>query len=61
MKEEAEEAEAHRLQMFFSLPPLQEGRGLNQTRRWLCRLWTAANHAVMKGFCLLSLQLGHRA
>lgn len=58
------EAEAHRLQMSFSEnPPLQEGRGLNQTRRWLCRptMEKLPIHAVMKGFCLLSLQLGHRA
>ena len=44
MKEEAEpkqKPEAHWLQMSFSEnPPLQEGRGLNQTRRWQCvRLW----------------------
>ena len=61
MKEGAEEAEAQQLQMSFPLPPLQEGRGLNPqrkgARRRLCRLWTSANHAVMKGFCLQSLQL----
>eukprot|EP00435_Cladocopium_sp_Y103_P072880 s366_g41.t1 len=28
-----------------------------EARRRLCRLWTAANHAVMHGHCLMSIQL----
>ena len=61
MRAEAEQEEAKRLQLSYPLPPLQEGRGLTseqrEARRRLCRLWTSANHAVMHGFCLMSLQL----
>ena len=61
MRAEAEQEEAKRLQLCYPLPPLQAGRGLTQeqreARRRLCRLWTSANHAVMHGFCLMSLQL----
>ena len=61
MRAEAEQEEAKRLQLCYPLPPLQEGRGLTseqrEARRRLCRLWTSANHAVMHGFCLMSLQL----
>ena len=61
MRAEAEQEEAKRLQLCYPLPPLQEGRGLTpeqrEARRRLRRLWTSANHAVMHGFCLMSLQL----
>ena len=61
MRAEAEQEEAQRLQLSYPLPALQEGRGLTaeqkEARRRLCRLWTSANHAVMHGFCLMSLQL----
>eukprot|EP00435_Cladocopium_sp_Y103_P040571 s119_g11.t1 len=61
MQAEAEQEEARRLHMSYPLPALQEGRGLTseqrEARRRLCRLWTSANHAVMHGFCLMSLQI----
>lgn len=61
MQAEAQQEEARRLQMNYPLPAAHEGRGLTpeqkEARRRLCRLWTSANHAVMHGFCLMSLQL----
>ena len=61
MQAEAEQEEAQRLQLAYPLPAVREGRGLTaeqrEARRRLCRLWTSANHAVMHGFCLMSLQL----
>jgi len=60
MQAEAEQEEAQRLQLAYPLPALREGQGLTaeqrEARRRLCRLWTSANHALMRGFCFMSLQ-----
>ena len=61
MQVEAETAETQRLLQTYPLP---EQPGVpkstpeqQEARKRLCRLWTAANHAVMHGHCLMAIHM----
>ena len=63
MQVEAEAAECQRLLDTYPLPAQSQAKTPRATpeqqeaRKRLCRLWTAANHAVMHGHCLMAIQL----
>ena len=64
MQVEAEAAECQRLLDTYPLPaqsqaktPTRATPEQQEARKRLCRLWTAANHAVMHGHCLMAIQL----
>ena len=61
MQIEAETAETQRLLQTYPLPEqpgVQKSTPEQQeARKRLCRLWTAANHAVMHGHCLMAIHM----
>ena len=63
MQVEAEAAECQRLLDTYPLPAQSQAKTPRATpeqqeaRKRLCRQWTAANHAVMRGHCLMAIQL----